>query len=226
VDFLKTIFKPLFHGAEDVPMFIEVPDLSWIIENNAFWDFCYEHVNYFNHESLNRCITQAGGHVSKVSSAFGGQYIWAEALMNLTNKNKTLQTSKPTELTLQEYRKSECDFKKHLDVVMGRIRDLSLVKEIVVWGMATKGVMYSLHLVNSGIDFCYCVDINKHKQGKYSPLSGLKILSPDDLRLDKDYAIICMNPNYAMEIELQCHERGLKGMLFTPSGEVINPRKG
>ncbi len=88
--------------------------------------------------------------------------------------------------------------------------------------MASKGVMYTLHIVNSGIGINYCVDMNKQKQCNYS---GLKIISPHDLILDQDYAIICMNPNYVMEIELQCHELCLKEMPFTPDGEEIKFRK-
>ncbi|HEY0715554.1 MAG TPA: class I SAM-dependent methyltransferase, partial [Polyangia bacterium] len=28
-------------------LFVEVPELSWITSHRAFWDFCYEHCNYF-----------------------------------------------------------------------------------------------------------------------------------------------------------------------------------
>lgn len=226
MNFLKIIFKPFLHEKHEIPVFIEVPDIYWIIENRAFWDFSYEHVNYFNHESLAQCITQAGGHVSKSTSAFGGQYIWAEAILNPTDKKKARRSCHPPQLKHQKLRKIEVDFKKHLDTVMVRIKELSIVKEIVVWGMASKGVMYTLHLVNSGIRVDNCVDINDQKQGKYIPLSGLKILSPHDLLPDRDYAIICMNPNYVTEIALECRELGLNAILFTPDGDEIHLRKG
>jgi SAM-dependent methyltransferase len=225
IQFLQNIFKPLLNSAKDIPFFIEVPDLSWIVENHAFWDFCYEHVNYFTHSSLGHCITQAGGTVSKISSAFGKQYIWAEGILKRLPSTTSLQSNKQNRLEFHFPGRNEYDFGIHLSHVVEKLRELSFHKEIVIWGMATKGVMYSLYMINNNIDISYCVDINERKQGKYSPISGRKILSPHELRSGKDFAIICMNPNYATEIESQCHELGLKGMLFTPECEVIHTIK-
>ena len=217
-DFLKTIFEPL-ENMKDIPLFIEVPDLTWIIKNKAFWDFCYEHVNYFTHESLSYCIKQAGANITKISPSFKDQYIWIEATLNSIDSQATLSTN--TNIIKQVFTGKKDDFKEYMDEVVKAMKSISLSKEIVIWGMATKGVLYSLHLMNLGIDVSHCVDINENKQGKYSPLSGLKIQSPSDLTVEKSYAIVCMNPNYAKEIELNCLELGLDVLLLNPSGEII-----
>ena len=47
-NFLKSIYSAL-RAFPNTPFFLEVPDLTWILENQAFWDFCYEHCNYLFH---------------------------------------------------------------------------------------------------------------------------------------------------------------------------------
>ena len=42
-----------------------------IVENEAFWDFCYEHCNYFNSESLGNALQLAGFEPEKIQKAFG-----------------------------------------------------------------------------------------------------------------------------------------------------------
>jgi hypothetical protein len=218
-EFLSGVFRSL-HQEKNVPVFIEVPDLSWIIQNNAFWDFCYEHVNYFTQESLGRCIEKAGARVNKVSPAFGGQYLWAEAIINpnsvpLSTSGEGLGVRRYEVVFDHEY------LMKHVDVVVERVKDLSGLKKIVIWGMATKGVIYSLYLCNRGIRIDHCVDINTRKQGKYCPLSGLKIISPETLGTDQEYAVICMNPNYVSEIIEHCRRLKLHARFFSPDVEEI-----
>ena len=217
-EFLSGVFKPL-HKEKNVPVFIEVPDLSWIIENNAFWDFCYEHVNYFTRESLARCIEKAGARVCKISPAFGGQYLWAEAIINPTGRLHSCETSAKE---LNHAAAFDHDhLMTHLDVVIERAGNLAGSRKIVIWGMATKGVLYSLYLFNRDIRIDHCVDINTRKQGKYCPLSGLTIISPENLGTDQEYAVICMNPNYVSEIIEHCRRLKLHAQFFNPEVDEI-----
>ena len=54
-------------------VFFETPNLDWIIENDTWWDFFYEHCNYFNTKTLGRLFKDFEG---EVREAFGGQYLW------------------------------------------------------------------------------------------------------------------------------------------------------
>jgi hypothetical protein len=228
IEFLKRVFLSL-HKEKNVPVFIEVPDLSWIIKNNAFWDFCYEHVNYFTKESLERCIEKTGAWVTKTSSAFGGQYLWAEAIIN-PNSVPLSTSGRPSEvvagpegLGVKRY-EATLDHKrltKHIEVVIRKVKDLCGQKKIVIWGMATKGVMYSLYLFNNELPIAHCVDINTRKQGKYCPLSGYEIISPNNLGTDQEYAVICMNPNYVSEIKEECRRLNLHAQFFDPDMDEI-----
>ncbi len=214
IDFLKNIFSILKDRikSEPVPVFIEVPDLMWTLKNNAFWDFCYEHVNYFTEESLYQCISASEAQVLNITKAFFGQYIWAECIINSNNfTNTKLYKINHLDLTCKDII-AHC--KNSLKTITEKIRTLKINKKIVIWGMATKGVMFSLHLINNDITVDYCIDINTNKQGKYIPLSGYKIDHPNCLANENDYAIICMNPNYAKEVRELCSNLKLKHTMY------------
>jgi SAM-dependent methyltransferase len=58
-------------------VFFETPNLDWIIENDTWWDFFYEHCNYFTAGTLKYAFALAGFD-GRAREAFGGQYLWYE----------------------------------------------------------------------------------------------------------------------------------------------------
>jgi len=214
IDFLKNIFHIFKYRikSKTLPVFIEVPDFMWTLKNDAFMDFCYEHVNYFTEKSISDCISAAGAHVTNITKAFKNQYIWAECTINSDRFTKA-----------HSYRVNDPDlkdknffthFKNNLKTIINKIKILKINKKTVIWGMATKGVMFSLHLLNNHVEVDYCIDINRNKQGKYAPLSGYQISSPNCLVGKNNYAIICMNQNYAKEVHNLCRNLKVNHIMY------------
>jgi len=56
-------------------IYIEVPCLDWIIDNRAWFDIFYEHVNYFRLSDFSRMF----GTVLEAGRIFGGQYLYVVA---------------------------------------------------------------------------------------------------------------------------------------------------
>ena len=192
--FLRGVLAALPAG---VPVFCEVPDLSWIVANGAWWDFCYEHVNYFTRHSFQRCLQGANVGDARTTLAFEGQYLWAEGRVG--------SDAAPLEPASDVERVPFAQWTPPSDRVP------------VIWGMATKGVMMALRW--SGAQ--RFVDNNSAKQGKYAPLSGALIEAPAALRPSTAYCIIVMNPNYSTEIRSQCETLGLDVELVDASGQPI-----
>jgi SAM-dependent methyltransferase len=69
--------RELRRAVRRAPVFVEVPEASWIFANNAFWDFCYEHCNYFAPGSLRSVLERGGFELVRQQISFGGQYQWA-----------------------------------------------------------------------------------------------------------------------------------------------------
>jgi SAM-dependent methyltransferase len=176
----------------DAAVFIEVPDLDWILDNKAFWDFCYEHCNYFTQPALATSLAAAGFAVVEQQSSFGGQYQWA-----LCEPGEPVPPPRDggggAVAAARAYASDEARR-------IGRIRELARARgEVAVWGMATKGVI--LCSILGGESVAGGIDENVQKQGRYAAGSGVRINPPHWAReLRGRRPALVMNPNYAAEI--------------------------
>jgi SAM-dependent methyltransferase len=188
------------------PLYVEVPDLDWIYRHAAFWDFSYEHVNYFTAGSLQTTLEMAGLTVVDHASAFGGQYHWA---ICISGRPSVIATGSPTAVT---------------DGTAHARRETSMIAEVealarrhggaALWGMSTKGVVLSNllapELITGG------VDMNSAKQGRFAAGSGLAIHAAEWLREPAaGAAVIVVNPNYTDEIRLTMADLGVSQHVLT-----------
>ena len=180
VDFLRQLAKA--NGNQGL-IYIEVPCFDWICDNRAWFDIFYEHVNYFRlsdfHEIFGRVV--ASGH------CFGGQYLYVVG--DLSDLNTPVYQPENT----VQFPK---DFTATLDASATTAHD-------VVWGGASKGLIYSMLRARAGRPVAGIIDINPAKQNKYLAGTGLRVSAPQDILpgLPQDARILIMNPNYTEEIK-------------------------
>ena len=174
----------------DAPLFVEVPDFDWIVANTAFWDFCYEHCNYFTPASLADALARAGFTIIDARPSFGNQYQWV--LASPAQPAANLIDAGPSLAAVAAYAAREAQ-------QLGRLRACADRDGLIIWGMATKGVILSVMLgadrVRGG------VDMNRKKHGHFAPGSGTEIHPAEWLAsLAGGTEILVMNPNYLGEI--------------------------
>lgn len=162
-------------------IYIEVPCLDWIANRHAWFDLFYEHVNYFRLSDL----TKMFGRVYDSGRIFGGQYLYIVADLQTIQRPMEVQTP----FSLPD------GFQPNFTGLDRRVTN-------VVWGAASKGVIYSLHAQRSGYDIAFAIDVNPAKHEKYLPLTGIRVLSPEKAirELSKDTHVVIMNSNYRDEI--------------------------
>lgn len=164
-------------------IYIEVPCFDWICENRVWFDIFYEHVNYFRLTDFDRIF----GKVIESGRIFGGQYLYVVA-------------------ELSSIRKPVMDRNDRVvfpdDFLRGIISGSPKGSETVIWGGASKGVIFSLLKIRAGYSVDIVIDINHAKQGKYLAASGIRISSPELAlcQLPKTSTIHVMNSNYLPEI--------------------------
>lgn len=168
-------------------IYIEVPCLDWILEHRAWFDLFYEHVNYFRLDDLRRCF----GKVLESGHLFNGQYLYIVA--DLASLREPAFDGQRLQLP--------SGFSASLE------RGQALVREhagrgAAIWGASSKGVIYSLYLQRAGVQVDHVIDINPAKQGRYLPLSGLRVSSPEEAlaSLPDGAQVFVMNSNYLDEI--------------------------
>jgi Methyltransferase domain len=166
-------------------IYIEVPRFDWICEHRAWFDIFYEHVNYFRISDFYRMF----GTVVESGPLFGGQYLFVVA---------ELATLKPPRSDVNGRVVFPPDFTEMISQP-----SRAGLAPAVVWGGASKGVVFSLLKARAGERIGTVIDINPAKQGKYLPATGLLVQSPTEAlaTLPKGTTIYIMNSNYADEIK-------------------------
>jgi Methyltransferase domain len=171
-------------------IYIEVPCLDWIVRHDAWFDICYEHVNYFRLADFERMF----GTLHEVGHAFGGQYLYAVAEL------ATLRMPRRRSGDDFEFPPS---FLSSLDACEARLAAQPPGAPRVIWGGASKGVIFALFMERAGTPIDTVIDINPAKQGRHLAATGLRVQSPDEalVHLPEGTDVFVMNSNYLDEIE-------------------------
>jgi hypothetical protein len=121
----------------------------------------YEHVNYFRLNDFFRMFGQliVGRH------SFGGQYLSIVADLALL-RSPTFDGGE------------SIVFPENFGEIIKNPRRGEAPS--VIWGGASKGVIYCLLRQRAGVPVERVIDINPAKQGRYLPGTGLLVCSPDE----------------------------------------------
>ena len=192
VAFLSTIRDA--NGGSGI-VYIEVPGFDWICDRRAWFDVFYEHVNYFRPADFQRMF----GEVLERGRLFGVQYIYVVADL------ASLRTpvAEPSDLV-----RLPPDFLAGVDAQAALVK-ASSGRGAAVWGGASKGVIFTLMMERAGATIDLVVDINPAKQGRYLPVTGAEVLSPQQATasLPAGANIFVMNGNYLGEIRAATGDR-------------------
>lgn len=167
-------------------IYIEVPCFDWICQHRAWFDIFYEHVNYFRISDFKRMF----GTIHECGKLFNGQYLYVVAELSTLRRPKY---DKSNRVPFPD------DFLRCLDKTA---RAAECKRPSVVWGGASKGVIFSLLKARHGDPVNMVIDINPEKQNRYLPATGLKVQSPEEAlpALPRGASIFVMNSNYLDEI--------------------------
>lgn len=182
LDFLSAMRSAI--GGRPARLFIETPCVEWILANNMFQDFFFEHCSLFTVQSLATALEKSGFAPDSISHVFGGQYLWAEA-----HTKSEIHTVLGT-ATIAQWRGRLASIKAGLGS-----------GKLALWGGGAKGVTFGLQCDPKG-EFLDCViDINPAKQGHFLPVSAYPVLSLADAHARGVTGALVMNDVYFDEIQ-------------------------
>jgi len=185
----------------DTIVFFEVPDISRVLREQAFWDIYYEHCSYFSLGSLARVFRMTGFEVLDLAKDFDDQYLLIEARPGDGSSGKSFPQENDLEELTQEVKQFQQTFPDRVKAwkdMLGTIKDCG--KKAVIWGSGSKAVAF---LTTMGIrhEIEYIVDINPFKHGKFLAGTGHEIVPPDFLKEYRPDVVIAMNAIYRDEIQ-------------------------
>ncbi len=195
-------------------VYFQVPDMTRILDELAFWDVYYEHAAYFTPHALTNLFRLAGFGVLDVYADYGGQYLMLEARLEA---EKSLRLPEPAAPPQDLTEKME-SFAQKVPRVLEKWRAFlaglpAQGQKAVLWGAGSKAVAF-LTTLGGAPEIEFCVDINPHKTGTFMAGTGQKIVAPDFLARYRPEVVIVMNPIYLDEIEASLTELGLHPRLM------------
>jgi len=191
-------------------LWIEVPDLEWILDKGSFYDITYEHCNYFFKQTLVNLLSSIGFKVKSVKNVFDGQYILLEA--EYTSKNETTEIETPV---------SPSAILSFIDRFSNNKRTYNDLIEksesICIWGASGKGVIFLSELDKELLRKVeHVIDINPQKHEKFLPLSAKRVESPEILKsINSQSSVLVMNKVYEEEIKKKIEELGVNVQIST-----------
>jgi hypothetical protein len=221
---IEHIFRPLtflstmraaMTMAPEACLFLETPDIEWILTKFQPQDLFYEHCSIFSREALRVACSTAGFEMHSLVPVFGDQYLWAEARPVRGTLGITVRSSLAA--AAETFAAKRDRFVRDWRLLIAR---LAVEKRVWIWGASSKGVTFALLIDPDGKQLTGAIDVNTNKVGRLMPLTGLPIHGPD--AVSEGDVVIVMNSNYRQEIAERIDEQNISVCLMTLD-EVPNP---
>ncbi len=212
-EFLSMIRRTI-GDRKDMLVLFELPDVTRILREGAFWDIYYEHCSYFSPGSLARLFRQAGFELLELERDYADQYLL------IAGKPTDVPTvpKLPLENDLSEMDQLVSHFRSTVQQSISNWRKMitdavARGEKVVLWSALSKAVSFLTTTKTSDL-IEYAVDINPHRQNKHLASAGAKIVSPDFLKTYKPDHVILMNPIYIPEVQRDLDSIGVRAKLW------------
>jgi SAM-dependent methyltransferase len=206
LEFMQMIRKALGTNLQ-TRIFFQIPDVTKILREGAFWDIYYEHCSYLSPVSLEGLFRRAGFSVNEVWTEYDDQYLMIDACPSAHAATTADAMDHARIYDLHQ------TVKRFVHDVTNRIREWNTFlsaraqkgQRMVIWGAGSKGVGF-LTSMEMSHEITYAVDVNPHKHGTYLAGTGQEIVPPEFLRTYRPDVVIVMNPVYCDEIRASLAE--------------------
>ena len=169
---------------------ITVPNFDYILANDAFYELLRDHIANYTLESLSFLLMKNGFSIIETS------------IVNKDTISVIVRKRTKTDVSglKDNFNKLYLEINQFVDA------RISKGKKIAVWGASRQGFT-TLSTMGIADKISYIIDSAPFKQGKYSPASHIKIVSPDHYYSDPVDCIIIIAPGYTDEIKNVIRDR-------------------
>ncbi|HUR86530.1 MAG TPA: class I SAM-dependent methyltransferase [Solirubrobacteraceae bacterium] len=191
------LMRSAIEAAPDPRLFLETPDVAWILEHRVVWDFFYEHCSYFTPRSLAYAAQLAGLEVVAVDLVFADQYQWVQARPAGPASSAAVPERQGLAAAAEEFERAERRLWQRLGE---QVAELGACGPVAIWGAGAKGVTFANQIDPARESLACVIDLNPAKQGGYLPGTAHPIVSPQEAEERGVATAILLNPNYEPEI--------------------------
>jgi hypothetical protein len=159
-------------------IFIETISLDDLLSRSDFTGLFHEAARYFSFTSVQKMCANLGLEVFSTTPFFGGLNIGTIAIRRSMPKNIEKCRKKAQETVAKK-------------------------PKIAIWGAAGRAVSLLCQMGWDDSVVKYAVDVDVDKQNLYLPITGQKIVSPEEILRWEPETVLVANPNYVDEIKKQ-----------------------
>jgi 2-polyprenyl-3-methyl-5-hydroxy-6-metoxy-1,4-benzoquinol methylase len=187
-DFLQGIHRNI--KANGVGL-IETPDFEKVLATQRFYDFIFDHLSYFTRRTLRLALELSGFEVVKLEE-------------NRDNENLTVVVRRHEPVDFQSMHNQIQNLSENLKSYLSGHQQAG--HRVGIWGASLQTLTLSAMLE---LDVAYIIDSAPYKQGRFTPVSHLPIVSPEILHTDPVDVILVNAPRYEREIlqQIQTYTR-------------------
>lgn len=184
-------------------LYIEVPSYDQTKSYARYYDFYYEHCNYFSAASLACLAKKLSIRLVFIESVYEDEIL--SCLLQIVPNNNTQD-----DFSISE---------KIIDLIHHRA---ARSDEIVLWGASGNGIAF-LNYNNILTDqINYVIDSDPRKQNLYVPYTGQLIVSPESSLLNSAKIFIVATQFHCLEIADTCRAKfGDKVLIYNLNGELL-----
>ncbi len=183
---------------------VEVPNFDKMIRTNRFYDFIRDHLIYFTKDTLRILLETNGFKVLDIYEA------WKEDdLVAIVKKRE----SKEAKMLLNS--------KNNIKTILNNIINTRIAqnKKIAIWGASHQAL--TLLSMSQNHNISYVIDSAIFKQGRYTPILKIPIISPQQFRENPTDTIIIMAAGYSKEVMEQIKRMKIEVEIFILKGDSI-----
>lgn len=179
--FLESIYNHL--NANGI-FYVSVPRFEYLYERGCFYELIPDHLSYFTQSSLQNILQNSG----------------FEVLKQYTKNNHNDHVAICKKRTLLSLDQKLIDFEEIVNSLRLFLCDYDAPKPpVTVWGAGHR-TLSLLSMVNSS-RIKQIIDSAPFKQGKYAPITGLPVISPDEfLDSPTDILLLMLPGSYAEQV--------------------------
>lgn len=191
-------------------LLFEVPDMTRVLREAAFWDLQYEHCSSWTAGALKAVFERNGQEVLDLRLVYGGQYLIIEADPQRGRRRPqpyaTVDTPAATVGMCHAFAEAVNDELERWSSWFAVQAEAG--RETVLWGGGAKGLVFLSNLPEAIVS--RVVDINPGLQGGYVGGVGVPIVAPRELVDAPPATVLLMNEVYLDEVRATLDGLGLE----------------
>jgi len=189
-------------------VYLEVPNAAHTFEQRLFWNLVYEHRSWYLPEGLMNLCLVAGLEVRDIRASWKREYLSAVAMRTASGSGRRQRRFATASLEgLQSFRAEWSRTVEQWQARLAAWRRSGV--RVVAWGAGARAVTFFGGFDCRGL-IDVVIDINPIRQGKYLPVSALRVEPPSFIRTFKPDVILITNPTYKSEIQAHVARLGVR----------------